>query len=147
MMETRRRAYLEAMGLDVWEMKPAAPLADRLVLQPGEGDTLLLCREPEESAQRIAGDISRTLGQEVVWAWPDPEGKEENATLDQAIGQFLFTRVVIFGESLARHVCQGKTPQVIGSARVLVTREVDELAVSGNAKQSFWQLLCQSYVN
>ena len=32
MMESRRRAYLEAIGLDVWEMKPAAPLTDRLVL-------------------------------------------------------------------------------------------------------------------
>ena len=52
MIESRRQAYLEAMGLDVWVMKPAPSLLDRLVLRPGEGGTLLLCSQPEDTAGR-----------------------------------------------------------------------------------------------
>ncbi len=141
MMESRRRAYLNALGLDVWTVKPPPPSLDRLVLQPGTGQTLLLCREPEETARRIAGDIARALGQDVVWAWPDPEGRAENASLEEAIRQHLFTRVVVFGSSLADRICKGEAPRVVGSAGILVTRDMDELAVRGNAKQSLWEQL------
>ena len=141
MMESRRRAYLQALGLDVWTIRPPPPSYDRLVLQPGSGQTLLLCREPEETAQRIAGDIARALDQDVVWAWPDPEGRAENTSLEEAVGQRLFTRVVVFGSELAARVCKGEVPQVVGSASVLVTRAVGELAVQGSAKRAFWKQL------
>lgn len=144
MMESRRRAYLEAMGLDVWAIKPPPAQPDRLVLQPGNGQTLLLCEEPEETAQRIAGDIARALDQDVVWAWPDPGGGSENASLAEAVGQHLFTRIVVFGAALANRVCKGEVPRVIGSASILVTGSVNELAVSGSAKQAFWEELSLS---
>lgn len=143
MMEARRRAYLQAMGLDVWTIKPPPPSLDRLVLQPGNGRTLLICQAPEETAHRLAGDIARAMDQDVVWAWPDPGGREESASLKEAIGQHLFTRVVVFGPALANRVCTGEAPEVIGSASILVTGAVGELAVSGSAKQAFWEQLSQ----
>jgi hypothetical protein len=147
MIESRRRAYLDAMGLNIWTLKPPPPQPDRLELQAGNGETLLLCQEPDETATRIAGDIERVLAHGVVWAWPDPEGKAEHDTLEQAIGLHLFTRVIVFGDALARRVFQGDTPQVMGSARVLVTPGLDELAVRGSAKQRFWQQLSVTFFN
>ncbi len=147
MMEARRRAYLQAIGLDVWTVKPSPGSLDRLVLQPGSGRTLLICQAPEETAHRLAGDIARALDQDVVWAWPDPDGREENAPLKEAVGQHLFTRVVIFGAALANRVCKGEVPNVIDSASILVTRAVGELAVSGSAKHAFWEQMSQSRLN
>lgn len=144
MMEARRRAYLQAIGLDVWTLKPTPPSLDRLVLQPGNGRNLLICQAPEETAHRMAGDIARALEQDVVWAWPDPDGREENAALKEAIVQHLFTRVIVFGKPLANRVCKSEVPKVIGSASILVTGAVGELAVSGSAKQAFWEQLSQS---
>jgi len=147
MIESRRRAYLEAMGLDIWTIRPPPASPDRLVLQPGNGQTLLLCQQPEETAERIAGDIARALDQDVVWAWPDPDGQVETVSLEEAVGQYLFTRMVIFGKDLANRVCKGEAPQVIGSASILVTAAVSELAVHGCAKQTFWEQLSVSRLN
>ena len=147
MIESRRQAYLEAMGLEVWAIRPPPPQFDRLALQPGKGQTLLLCQEPEETAQRIAGDIARALDQDVVWAWPDPEGEAEDASLQDAISQHLFTRVIVFGATLATRVCKGEVPRVIGSASILVTGSVNDLAVRGSAKQAFWEELSLSRLN
>jgi len=147
MIESRRRAYLDAMGLDVWALKPPPPQPDRLVFQPGDGDTLLLCQEPDETANRIAGDIARALGHAVVWAWPEPAGTAQSASLEQAIGQHLFTRVIVFGHALAGRVFKGNAPPVMGSARILVTQSLDQLAVRGSAKQAFWEQLAVTSLN
>ena len=110
-----------------------------LFFQPGEGSTLLICDAPEATATRIAGDIARALAGKVVWAWPDPEGSPQSPTLDQAIGQYLFTRVVVFGDYLARKVFRGDAPLVTGSASITISVGLDELAVRGNAKQVLWK--------
>lgn len=144
MIESRRRAYLDAMGLDVWTIKPPAPLLDRLILQPGAGETLLICQQAEETALRIAADIVRAIPGGAVWAWPDPAGCAENLSLGQAIDQCLFTRVVLFGDVPAQRLFSGESPAVIGSARVLFTLSLDQLAVRGNAKLAFWQQLSVS---
>jgi len=141
-IESQRRAYLDAMGFDLWSTKPPEPEFDRLLFQPGEGSTLLICDAPEATATRIAGDIVRALAGGVVWAWPDPEGSPQNPTLEQAVGQYLFTRVVLFGSGLARQVFRGDAPLVMGSASITVSDGLDELAVRGNAKQIFWKQLC-----
>ena len=49
MIESQRRAYLDAMGLDVWSIKPPQPEFDRLIFQPGEGSTLLICDAPRSN--------------------------------------------------------------------------------------------------
>jgi hypothetical protein len=147
MRESQRRAYLDAMGFDVWVARPVRPEPDQLVLQAGNGQTLLLCEEPEQTARRIAGDIARALDQDIVWAWPDIDGQEGATSLEEAIGQYLFTRVVVFGAALANRVRKGEIPPVIGSASMLVTDSLGEMEVRGSAKQTFWEQLSLFRVN
>lgn len=142
MIESRRRAYLDAMEFDIWSVKPPEPEPDRLILQAGAGDTLLVCERPEVTASRFAGDLARSQEGKVVWSWPDPEGRPESPSLEIAVDQFLFTRVVFFGEGLARKMLKGDIPAVIGSARVLIAHDLEELAVRGSAKRAFWNQLC-----
>lgn len=147
MIESQRRAYLDALGLEVWSIKPPEPQFDRLLFQPGEGSTLLICEVPEATATRLAADIVRALAGKVVWAWPDPAGSPQSPTLEQAVGQYLFTRVVLFGDSLARQMFRGDAPLVAGSASITVSDGLDELAVRGNAKQVLWKQLCGNHGN
>ena len=147
MIESRRRAYLDAIGLDVWSIRPPKPELDRLVFQPGSGGTLLICDTPDATATRIAGDIARALGGEVVWAWPDPEGNSQNLTLEQAVDQYLFTRGVLFGAELGHQIFRSDVPQVAGSASVTVTDKLGELAVRGNTKRVFWKELSGTSAN
>jgi len=138
MIESRRRAYLEVMGYDIWSARLPEAESNSLHIQPGEGDTLLVCASPDAATSVFAGDVTRALGDRVVWAWPDPESRPESVTLEVAVGQFLFTQAVLFGRGLMRHVFKGDAPVVLGSARLLVTAELDDLAGSGTAKREFW---------
>lgn len=142
MIESRRRAYLDAMGFDIWSVKPPEPEPDRLVLQPGDGDTLLVCEGPDVTASRFAGDLARVLEGKTVWSWPDCEGRSDSPSLEGAVEQFLFTRVVFFGEKLVRNLFKGKVPAVVGSARIIIAPDIEELAVRGTAKFAFWNQLC-----
>ena len=141
MIEAHRRAYLEAMGIGVWINKPAVPDADRWVVGPGSGNMLLLCHTARESATRLAADIGRSLGGDPVWAWPDPEGRQEYPALKDTIEQNLFTRVLLFGQALASQVFKTGMPEVIGSASLQVTADLGELAVDGMARRKLWQRL------
>jgi DNA polymerase III psi subunit len=141
MMEAHRRAYLEAMGINVWTSKPAAPDTDRLVVGPGASSTLLLCRTAEESGTRLAADISRSLGGNAVWAWPDPAGSQEYPSLKDTIAQYLFTQVVLFGQALAELIFKGKAPDVLGSASVQVMADLERLSEDGMARRNLWQCL------
>lgn len=141
MIESQRRAYLEAMDIGVWLQKPTAPDRSRLIIGPGSGSTLLLCNSAEESATPLASDICRYLGDNPVWAWPDSEGSPERPTLEDAIDNFLFTRVLLFGRSLATQLFSGQVAQVLGSARIVVASGLNELAVSASARRSLWRQL------
>ena len=141
MTEAQRRAYLEAMGIGVWINKAAAPDAYRWVVGPGSGSTLLLCRTAQQSGTRLAADIGRSLGGDPVWAWPDPQERQEHPLLEDTIEQYLFTQVLLFGHALASRSFKGSVPGVLGSASVQVTADLDELAVDGMAKRKLWQCL------
>jgi len=141
MIESRRRAYLEAMGFDIWSAKPPEKEANRLLIQAGEGDTLLVSDLPAVAENPFAWDVARALGGAVVWASPDPEGRSGSPTLEDAVGQHLFTRVVLFGEGLSHQLFKSGTPLVVGSARILVTRRLEDLAENGRAKHAFWNQL------
>ena len=143
MIEARKRAYLEAMGIDVWEARPPPPARDRLVVGPGQGSTLLVCAAPEDCASRLSGDIARALGDEPVWAWSDPDGDPASPRLEDAIRNGLFTRVIVFGEPLAQCLLGSEVPDVLVSSAVGVTHEMADLAVRGTAKQEFWDLVRQ----
>jgi hypothetical protein len=148
MIEARRRAYLEAMGLDVWLSRsaPAANVtaAGLLQLGPGDGSTLVVCAEPAESAGKFAGDLARALGAEPVWAWPDPAGGSGSTSLAEAIDNRLITRVLLFGDTAAGWLFPpGEVPAAVGSAAIVPLADMQELAVSGSAKQQLWRCLCR----
>jgi hypothetical protein len=141
MIESRRRAYLEALGFDVWITRPPPPQPGRLVVSPDPSATLLVCGVPEDSATRIAGDVVRALGGEASWAWPDTGGGEGSVSLAEAIADRLITRVILFGPEPARWLFRGGIPEVLGSAAIAAAPGLDELAGRGSAKQSLWRLL------
>ena len=141
MIEAQRRAYLQAMDISVWLGKPAAREQDRLVVGPGSGSTLLLCHSAGESATALASDICRYLDGDPVWAWPDPEGSQECPSLKYAIDAQLFTRVVLFGQTLASQLFKDQAPQILGSASIVVVPDLNELAASGRARHRLWRQL------
>lgn len=141
MIESRRLAYLDAMGFDIWTAKPPESELNRLVLQAGDGDTLLICERPDLTASRFAADVGRALAGSGIWAWPDPAGCPGSLSLEEAVSQRLFTRVVLFGRGLQRQMFKCDIPLVVGSARIHATDGLEELAVRGSAKLAFWNLL------
>jgi hypothetical protein len=141
MTETRRRAYLEAMDIDLWVRRPPPPEPDRLLLAAGKGSTLLVCASDEDRATPLAADIARAVGGDPNWAWPDPEGRAESPKLSQAIEDRLVTRVVVFGRPTAERLFGSEVPDVVVSATVSVAADFEELAIRGTAKQSLWALL------
>lgn len=142
MIESRRRAYLEALGYEVWMLRPSQTDFSRLVLPPGQGEVLLVCDSPQDCESPLAGDIARVLGGDVVWAWPDPEALPENPLLEEAISQRLFTQAVLFGAEVSSRLLEDDAPLVIGSARIVSTQSLAELTESGRSRQSLWKQLC-----
>ncbi len=140
MNELRRRAYLEAMGIDVWLLRPEKPETDRLAIGPGEGSALLICESSELSAGKLAGDICRAIGGSPVWAWPEPE-PDRGVRLSDAVEQHLFTQVLVFGHALGWQLFSGEAPEVLGSSSVRVTSSLHDLATRGSARRELWALL------
>lgn len=160
MIETRRRAYLEAMGFDVWVARSAAQAetqveaqaatqfdagADeqwgRIQVGPGRGSTLLVCAAAAESASKFAADVVRALGGDPAWAWPGGGAGGDSCTLEEAIGAGLITRVFVFGDDAARWLFQGEIPSVVGSATVTSLAGLGEISRRGAAKQALWRCL------
>ncbi len=149
MNEARRRAYLEAMGFDVWVSKQAAVASGseaaagpaRLVIGPGAGSMLLVCPGPEAIAGRLAADIVRTVGRDPVWAWPDPDAGGQGPTLAEAVADRLFTQLLVFGDSLAATLFGGPAPEVLGSSAVGVGPGLDDLAERPEARRALWRLI------
>ena len=141
MIEERRKAYLEAMGYDVWVARPPPPQPGSLMFSSGKGSVLLVCDEPSCSATKLSGDIARALGQDPVWAWPATDDEQASEQIENAVSDRLLTDVIVFGQSLARSLFQGDPPEFLGSAKVSVASGMDELTEVGEAKRAFWTLL------
>jgi hypothetical protein len=147
--ETRRRAYLEAMGFEVWVPRRGRPAGvrntagptGRLLLGPGQGSTLLVCGTAEESAGRLAGDLARALGGDPVWAWPDQGAAADSLALEEAIGARLITRVIVLGSEPAQGLFAGAAPVVIGSASVTIAASMEALGTRGAARRALWRSL------
>jgi DNA polymerase III psi subunit len=143
MDEARRRAYLEALGHDVWLARPEPSDGVRLLIQPGGGDALLVADRAPAPGDLLAEDIARALNGKAVWSWPDPAGME-GVSLEDAIEQHLFTRVVLFGTDLASRLFDADVPLVIGSARIVPASGLAELAAGAEARRTFWKQLSGS---
>ena len=143
MIEARRRAYLEALGLDVWVPRPPPPQRGRILLGADPAGTLLICAAPGDSATKFAGDVVRALGGQASWAWPDTGGGE-GVELAEAVAGHLITRIVLFGPEPARWLFPSDVPEVLGTAAVTVAPDLEELAVRGQAKHSLWRTMRDS---
>jgi hypothetical protein len=143
MIEARRRAYLEALGYDVWVTRPAAAERGRLGVSGGQGSTLLVCPAIADRDTELAGDLARALGGDPVWAWLDPAADVDGQRLEDIIAGRLITRVVLLGPEPGRCLFRGPAPEIIGSATVSTAPALEELAVSGSARLSLWRQLRQ----
>jgi hypothetical protein len=141
MIEERRRAYLEALGYDVWVARPPAPEPGRLSVGAGDGSTLLVCDAASDCGTELARDLVRTVGGEPVWAWFDLEDESGGQALGDIVSGRLITRILLFGRETAQRLFQGSAPEIVGSATVTVVPGLQELAVSGMARQSLWRHL------
>lgn len=150
-MTTDQLAYLEALGVPVWARKELVDGQDRAAadhgqfpagvrLGPGSGQFLLLCSGATETAGRLASDIARAMGGQPVWAWP-VDG-EPGQPVAEAVGEHLFTTLLVFGSGVGRRVFGAAAPGSVGSARVLVAPGMDELAGDPAARRSLWHMLC-----
>lgn len=137
-MDARRLDYLEAMGLPVWLLRDrAAGEAALLRLGPGEGAALFVCADATLAARPLAADLERALRQAPVWAWPDAD--EAALSVHSAIGERLFTAVVVFGEQLAQRLFGGSVPESSGSARIVVVADIEQLEANDLARRACWQ--------
>lgn len=143
MIEPRRQAYLEALGIDVWVARPPAPEPGRLVYLPGEGSTLLITAGIADRDRPLVADIARAVGGSPAWAWPDPEGTVDSPDLEDVVRDGLFTRVIVFGAGVAAALFEGETPRIVASAAVTVAAGIDELETRGSSKQALWRLISQ----
>jgi len=165
----RRREYLKAMGIDSWILRsapPAAaeigpvtplareteilqplnvrvgvtPMAERIVIGPGTGNTLFLCGGPGEAATALAADIARSVDGEPVWSWPAQGESTPGVSLSRAIGERLFTRVLIFGPDLLAGILDS-TVSVIDCAQLIWAEPIPVLLESGAARRALWLVL------
>jgi hypothetical protein len=129
------------MGYEVWVARAAAGDGGRpvLVVGPGRGATLLVCSEAADSVTKFAADLARALGGDPVWAWPDPAAAGHS--LEEAVADGLFTRIVVFGRALAACLFGSEAPALLGTAAVACVPALDELADSGLAKRALWRQL------
>ena len=141
MIEARRRAYLEAIGLDVWLIRPTAEERGCLAVNAGRGSTLLICPSSADCLTDVAADVARALGGDPVWAWLDPLPEDGGERLESLIAQRLITRVLLLGPAAERSLFQGDAPEIVGSATVSVAPSLDDLASSASARKAFWDLL------
>lgn len=141
MIETRRRAYLEALGFDVWVTRSAASERGRLGVSGGQGSTLLVCPAIADSDTELARDVVRALGGDPAWAWLDPPADAGGQRLEEVIAGRLITRVVLFGPEPGRCLFRGPAPEIVGSATVLSAPALEELAASGSARLALWRQL------
>jgi hypothetical protein len=141
MIEARRRAYLEALGVDVWITRQPAGERGPMGVGKGRGSTLLICPAAADSSTELARDLARALGGDPVWAWLDPDPGEDCQDLEDVVADRLITRVFLFGPEPARALFRGAPPEILGSATVSVLPGLDELAVRGTAKQAAWKQL------
>jgi hypothetical protein len=153
MISDRQHAYLDAIGIEVWSLRDSAmpppsvdtvPIvgASRLKVGSGSGGILLICAVDVDSASRLANDISRTLGSVPVWAWPN----QESAAVDlvSAVEDKLFTTVAVFGDELAGQFFEGRLPDAVNSARLVILPSMLDIQTKADARRSLWACLCRS---
>ena len=154
MPSSRQQAYLDAMDIGVWSLRdpvsfetceaenPSQPNLAQLKLGPGSGGILLICSADNESASRLANDITRVLVGAPVWAWPHVDTDAVN--LIQAVDENLFTTIAIFGEALAAQFFDGEQPAHLSSANLVLLPSMQDIQNRAEARRTLWATFCRS---
>lgn len=149
MPDNRQRAYLDAMGIDVWSLReaPDAPVSNLpespgIKLGPGDGGVLLVCADDTDSASRLANDIERALGHVPVWSWPQED--ENTVQLKTAVDEHLYTVVAIFGEELAGRFFDGELPGSLNSAKLVLLPSMQDIQSKADARKALWSIFCRA---
>jgi DNA polymerase III psi subunit len=150
-------AYLEAMGIGVWQLRAGARITESAVpaasvvqgaaglkLGPGSGGTLMVCADPADSATRLANDIVRALANVPVWAWPEAGANANAIGLPDAIEEHLFTTVAIFGDDLARQLFEDELPASLKAAKLILLPSMQEIQQQAEARRMLWDTFCRS---
>lgn len=145
-IDPRNLAYLEAMEIPLWvprEQAAEAPssLCAEIQLGPGSSGILLICDGQDLPASPLAHDIVRVLPETPVWAWPADPGTGQSVAA--AVGECLFTRLLVFGGGLAEQLFGKPLPDRVGPARLMVTDDLGRLASHPAARKDLWKTLCQ----
>lgn len=148
MIEDRQQAYLEAMGIPIWSARqtshPQAAVIDHapgLKLGPGRGGILLICGADTEPASKLSNDISRSLADVPVWAWPD--GNVDSVKPGDAVDENLFTTVAVFGGDLAKQFFGREFPDSLNSASLVLLPAMHDLETRADARRELWMILCR----
>jgi DNA polymerase III psi subunit len=154
MIDPNRLAYLDAMGIEAWVARPPPPAPELLCLGPSAGSVLLICDETDMTGTPLATDIARYLGSSVTWGWPltalqsagsgEDHGDSRSTdpmTLEQAITEHLFTRVVFFGQTLHQQMLGSHSPAILGAAKIIISADLRALGIDARAKRDLWRQL------
>ena len=141
MNEARRRAYLEALGLDVWVQCPDAPSGSLLGANQGRGSTLMVFPRASDMESELVRDLLRAAGGDPACAWLEPDPGGDGETLEELVTSRLITRILLFGGQSARRLFAGAAPEVVGSSRLSVAPDLGTLAGNGTAKKALWGAL------
>jgi hypothetical protein len=141
MIEARRRAYLEALGFDVWIARPAAPEPGFLCVGAGRGSTLLVCRSVADCQKEVASDLARALGDDPVWSWIDPVADDDFEHVEDVVSSRQIKRVLLLGRETAGCLFEAAPPATLGSARILEAPGLDELGIDPGSKKALWRRL------
>jgi len=139
-----RNPVTERTGLGQQQGTQKSAGLARFEIGPGIGSTLLLCTRPEDAATPLASDIARCLDEPPVWGWLSqetggPDKAETGLSLERAIDERLFTRVLLFcGASTSDQV--GKV-EVMSSARIIYAPPIVDLASNPEHKRRLWMQL------
>ncbi len=136
--ETRQLAVQALPGSDT---ATGLPIEDLFFeIGPGAGQTLLLCGKRNEASSLLASDIARCMDEAPVWGWQvqhtaQAKSGETGLSLERAIKERLFTRVLVFASGSA---AKPHSNEVLGSARVIYAPPLAVLAKSPEQKRSLW---------
>lgn len=164
-MDARRMAYLDAMGIDVWVPRGAsaqqavpgpevgvapAPVSATagVCLGPGQGEILCIAASAKQAHMKLATNISGAMRSAPVWAWPTQSIEESGgyATVAEAVGDRLITRVLVFGAELAESLLGEQAPDTIGTAKLHVVPAMEALESDVEAKRALWALMRETSI-
>lgn len=173
MNSARQRAYLDAMGIEVWSLRQTPPSLETTTAHTREdeatndgaiddrtikdgiidgGPTLKLGSGSGGILLVCAADVDSAsrLANDIsramtsVPVWAWPAEESTAVSLTAAVDDKLFTTVAIFGTDLAGQFVEGGLPTNMNSANLVILPSMQELQTQADARKSLWTTICRS---